>query len=86
MISRLLDRWLGKYWFRRGLAIAVLCYTFRLTTWSGTFAYTALLNGSDLTGVAAIIAAVAAIPLGLLTLVFQKYNESRTTEDADSPS
>lgn len=83
MLSKLLDKYIGLHWFRRCLAIAVLLYTFRLTNWGAQYAMLALGTGADLMGVAAIIGAVAAIPLGLVTLVFNKYNEKRTNDQLD---
>lgn len=82
MLDSFLETVLGKRWFRRGLAIAVLCYTFKLTEWGARYAQLALDQKADLMGIAAIIGAVAAIPLGLLTLVFNKYNEVRTKDDS----
>ncbi len=68
-------------WFRRGLALAVLAFTWHLTDWGAAFAQQALTLKADLMACAAVIGAVAAIPLGLLTLLFNKYVEGR----ADTP-
>jgi ABC-type nitrate/sulfonate/bicarbonate transport system permease component len=65
-------------WFRRGLAIAVLAFTWHLTDWGSLYAQQALTLKADLMAVAAVIGAVAAIPLGLLTLLFNKYVEGRS--------
>jgi hypothetical protein len=76
VISRWLDKFVGPKWFTRGLSIAVLVYTFRLTNWGASYATMAIMQGEkDLMGVAAIIGAVAAIPLGLITLVLKIYSE-----------
>lgn len=48
---------------------------FRLMDWTWAFASTALAKGTDLMGVAAVIAAVAAVPQALLTLATTKYAE-----------
>lgn len=74
-------------WFGE-LFIIFVCYiAVRLTTWGMWFADRALDKGSDLTGAAAILAAVGALPLGLLTLVATNYIKMRAnTPDADSPN
>jgi hypothetical protein len=72
--------------FRRGLIIAILLFTYRLTTWGMQYADKALLAGADLLGVAAILGAVAAMPLGILTLLFNKYDSLRKQENVDSTS
>lgn len=56
----------------------VLVFTWHLSDWGAEFAGKALLSKADLMGVAAVIGAVAAIPLGLLTLLFNKYVEGRS--------
>lgn len=65
-------------WFRRGLAVATFWTTISLTTWAATFAERALATKVPLMDVAAVITAVAGIPLALLTLLFNKYTESRS--------
>ncbi len=64
-------------WFRRGLAAATLVLAFSLTAWGMKFADSALMAKADLMGVAAVIGAVAAIPLALLTMLFRGYVDSR---------
>jgi hypothetical protein len=64
-------------WFRRGVAIAILVLTYRLTEWAARFAEAALAAKSDLMAVAATITAVAGVPLALLTLLLNKYTASR---------
>lgn len=80
MLDKYLSKFLGLRWFRRALAIAVLMFTFRLTTWGANYAMLAIATDKDLMGVAAVIGAVAAIPLGLLTLLFNKYEEKRQND------
>lgn len=48
---------------------------FRMMDWTWAFASTALSQGRDLMGTAAVIAAVAAVPQALLTLATNKYAE-----------
>lgn len=81
MLDKLFDRFLGQRWFRRALIVVVLIFTFRLTTWGANYAMLALTTDKDLMGVAAVIGAVAAIPLGLLTMLFNKYEEKRNNDD-----
>ena len=50
---------------------------FRMMDWTWAFASTAMVKGSDLMGVAAVIAAVAAVPQALLTLATNKYVEMK---------
>lgn len=64
-------------WFRRGIVIFTLVLTYRLTSWSTVYAITAITAKADLVGTAGVITAVAGIPLGLLTLLFNKYVDSR---------
>ena len=64
-------------WFRRGIVTFTLYMTFRLTNWGASFALTALASKADLVGTAGVITAVAGIPLGILTLIFNKYVDSR---------
>lgn len=85
MIEKYLNRFFGDLWFSRGLAISILLFTFKLTEWGARFAEAALGSKSDLTGTAAIIGAVAAIPLALLTLLFNNYSEKRKANDANNP-
>lgn len=83
MIEKYLNKFLGDYWFRRGLACSVLFYTFHLTNWGAKFAEKALSEKADLVGTAGILTALAAIPLGLLTLVFNKYTETKTNDSGN---
>lgn len=85
MIENLFNRFFGLQWFRRGIAIAILIFTFRLTEWAAYFAQTALAEKADLIGVAGIITATAAVPLGMLTLLFNNYNEKRKQDAPDAP-
>lgn len=64
-------------WFRRTVVVFTLCLTYRLTNWSTVYAITAITSKADLVGTAGVITAVAGIPLGLLTLLFNKYVDSR---------
>lgn len=64
-------------WFRRGLVIATVIITVQLTTWAAKYANAALASKADLMGVAAVIAAVAGVPVTLLTILHNKYTESR---------
>jgi hypothetical protein len=64
-------------WFRRGIAVATIVLTFQLTTWAARFAEAALAAKADLMAVAATIGAVSGVPLALLTLLFNKYTDSR---------
>lgn len=64
-------------WFRRGLAVSTVILTFQLTTWAAKFAESALAAKADLMAVAATIGAVSGVPLALLTLLFNKYSDSR---------
>lgn len=64
-------------WFSRILVAIQIWFAWDLLLWSKAFASTALANGADLTGAAANVAAVAAAPLGLVTLAVNKYMEMR---------
>lgn len=64
-------------WFRRAVVVFTLILTYRLTNWSTLYAVTAITAKADLIGTAGVITAVAGIPLGLLTLLFNKYVDSR---------
>jgi hypothetical protein len=70
-------------WFRRGIAVAVLVLTYRLTEWAARFAEKALAAKADLLATAATITAVAGVPLALLTLLFNKYATSRSQKSAE---
>lgn len=59
----------------------VIYLVFRLTDWGMLYANAALAKGSDLTGTAAVIAAVAGIPVALLTMVFSTYVKSWRNND-----
>lgn len=65
-------------WFRRGLAVTTVVLIFQLTSWAARFAQQALETKADLMATAAVIGAVAGVPLALLTLLFNKYAESRS--------
>lgn len=65
-------------WFRRGLAVATVALAVQLTVWSTHFASKALADKADLMGVAAVIGAVAGVPVVLLTLLFNKYVDSKS--------
>lgn len=80
MLETLFNKLLGLCWFRRSLVIAILVFTFSLTGWAARFAQEALNQKADLVGTAGIIAAVAAAPLGLLTLMFNNYVEKRNQD------
>lgn len=75
------DRLYSGSYFRRGLAVAVLILTYKLTEWGMMFANIALNKDSDLVGTAAVITAVSGIPVALLTLLLNKYVETRTQEN-----
>lgn len=64
-------------WFRRGLYVATFWLTISLTTWAATYAEAALAQKATLLDVAAVITAVAGIPLALLTMLFNRYVEGR---------
>lgn len=64
-------------WFRRGLAVTTVWLTFSLTNWAAQYAEKALATKAALLDVAAVITAVAGIPLALLTLLFNKYIDGR---------
>ena len=65
-------------WFRRGLAVTTVVLTFQLTTWAARFAEHAMEAKADLMATAAVIGAVAGVPLALLTMLFNRYAESRS--------
>lgn len=69
--------WLDAGWFSRILVAAQFWFAWDLLTWSKAFASTALATGRDLMGTGATVAAVAAAPLGLITLALSKYLEMR---------
>lgn len=64
-------------WFRRALAVVAILMTWSLTQWASGFAERALLAKVSLLDTAALITAVAGIPIGLLTVLFNKYVDSR---------
>lgn len=74
----------GSY-FRRALLIAVVVLTFKLTEWGTHFAEVGLATKADLLGIAAVLAAVAGIPVAILSMVFNKYVETRVKETTDDP-
>lgn len=82
MLETFFNKCLGLFWFRRFLALATLGFCYRLTEWAAWFSQEALTNKADLIGTAGIVTAVAAIPLGMLTLLFNKYTEVRNDADA----
>lgn len=67
-------------WFRRFLAIAVLLFTYKLTEWGIHFAESGLQSKADLMGIAAVIGALGTGPIALLTLLLNKYVETRVNE------
>lgn len=67
-------------WLTEALVVAVIALAVKLTAWSAQYADTALVAKADLMGVAAVIAAVAAAPLGILTLLLNKYSEIRKAD------
>lgn len=75
----------GSY-FRRGIAVFVMYLTYKLTVWSTTFAEHALADKGDLMATAAIIGAVAGVPIALLTLLLNKYVENQDTSYKDPVS
>lgn len=77
-VLRFEDRLNNGLWFRRALAIAVMVLVIRLTDWGMGYADKALLAKAALLDVAATITAVAGIPVALLTLLFNKYVETRS--------
>lgn len=64
-------------WFRRGLAVTTIIITVQMTTWAAKYANLALAEKADLMGVAAVIGAVSGVPVVLLTILFNKYVETR---------
>lgn len=72
-------------WVRRIMATIIIWLTIKNTDWAMHFANLALEAKADLTGTAATIAAVSAVPIGFLTLLLNKYIELRnqTLKDAD---
>lgn len=62
--------------------VSVVMYlAFKLSSWGMFYANAALTKGADLTGTAAVIAAVAGIPIGLLTLAINTYVKSWGNND-----
>lgn len=76
--------WLGKRlddgWFSRLMMVGIGAFAWDLLAWSEAFASTALATKADLVGTAATVAAVAAAPLGLLTLALNKYMDMRAVQ------
>jgi hypothetical protein len=68
-------------WFRRGLVIVTLVLVIRMTHWSMGFAEAALLAKQSLLDTAALVTAVGALPVGILTLLYNKYSEGRNVSD-----
>ena len=62
---------------RLALVGGIFFLTWELTAWSMAFGSTALAMKADLTGASLVIAASAAAPVGLLTLLANKYLETR---------
>lgn len=77
MLEKVCNKFLGLAWFRRSLVVTILVFTYWLTDWAARFAALALDQKADLVGTAGIIAAVSAVPLGLLTLLSNNYIEKR---------
>jgi uncharacterized lipoprotein YddW (UPF0748 family) len=85
MLKTLLKGFDTSSWFRRGLVVTIILMTYRLTEWGAKYANTALdmiANGKtiDLMAVAALIGAVAAAPVAIITLLVNKYVETRNNE------
>lgn len=64
-------------WIRVVLLGAVLWIALDLTRWAMAFASTALATKADLMGAAAVVGAVSAAPIAILTLLLTKYMEMR---------
>lgn len=64
-------------WIRVALLGAVLWIALDLTRWATAFASTALATKADLMGAAAVVGAVSAAPIAILTLLLTKYMEFR---------
>lgn len=58
----------------------VLFFTYKLTEWGIHFAESALAAKADLMGVAGVIGAVATGPIAIVSLILNKYVETRTNE------
>jgi hypothetical protein len=74
-----IERRLDAGWFSRILVGVQIWLAWDLLVWSQAFASTALATSKDLMGAAATVGAVAAAPLGLVTLAVNKYMELRST-------
>lgn len=64
-------------WIRVALLGAVLYTALRLSEWAMAFASTALATKADLMGAAAVVGAVSAAPIAILSLLLSKYMEFR---------
>lgn len=64
-------------WIRVALLGAVLYTAIRLSEWAMAFGSTALATKADLMGAAAVVGAVSAAPIAILTLLLTKYMEFR---------
>lgn len=72
---------LDQGWLSRAFLIAQFYLAYFMVDWAMAFGSTALANGSDLLGAAAVIGAVAAVPQALLMLATNKYIELRYARD-----
>ena len=79
-LKALEDRLREGFWFRRGLGIAVFVLVWRMTDWGMRYAQQTLDKNANLLDTAAIITAVAGIPVILLTLLVNKYVETRNND------
>lgn len=87
-VMQWMNRIFGDGWFTRAMMIAVFWFAYDLLNWSEAFASTSLYSCQsaapggkcDLLGVAAVIGATAAAPLGLLTLALNKYMDMRSSQ------
>jgi hypothetical protein len=85
-LASFLERGFNKnLWFRRGLAIAVLVLVFRMTNWGMSFAEATLAAKASLLDAAALVAAVGGIPTALLTILFNKYTDTRPYAESGQP-
>lgn len=64
-------------WIRVGLLAGMFYIAWQLTQWAMAFGSTALATKADLMGAAAVIGAVSAAPIAILTLLVTKYMEFR---------
>lgn len=72
--------------FRRLLIVAIMVLTFRLSVWATGFADKALSDKADLLGAAAIITAVAGVPVAIITALMNKYSEIRQNANVGNGS